>query len=96
MPPPSAQNRRAGPPATAPVRPVLPAAGTVAPEPAPAVKPGEVEDESADPVGDGRSDAELARRMGHTPTTSPAGPPPATDAKQHPETDEKKGRSSAP
>lgn len=38
-----------------------------------------VEDESADPVGDGHSDAELARRLPAEPAEPPAPPPTSPD-----------------
>lgn len=55
--------------------------------PPPSGPPREVEDESADPVGDGHSDADLARKMGKG--KPPAEPYPSPDM---PAPDAEKGR----
>lgn len=54
--------------------------------PLPAAPPHEVEDESADPVGDGHSDADLARRLVDGTTAAPA-PLTEADNGQAPEQD---------
>lgn len=106
MPPPSALESAALPVEsrpTTPARCVLLVPDAVAsvradassPAPAPGVQPKEVEDESADPVGDGHSDADLARRLNDAPLP-PAVPEPEMDERADPQADEKKGRSAAP
>ncbi|MBS3997847.1 MAG: hypothetical protein KGZ67_11075 [Hydrogenophaga sp.] len=69
-------------PATSTPSPPLPPEAS----PLPAAPPHEVEDESADPVGDGHSDADLARRLDEGTTAAPA-PLPETDTSRDPEKD---------